>query len=80
MRADAGVAEWPKAADSRSALAGVPRFKSWPRHHPPAGSLIRSTFAAQGSIEWTRLGSLAIFAGSVVGIGTAAASRSLKVE
>jgi hypothetical protein len=26
------VAERPKAADSRSALAGVPRFESWPRH------------------------------------------------
>jgi DNA-binding PadR family transcriptional regulator len=29
---NAGVAERPKAADSRSALAGVPRFESWPRH------------------------------------------------
>jgi hypothetical protein len=28
----AGVAERPKAADSRSALVGVPRFESWPRH------------------------------------------------
>ncbi len=26
------MAERPKAADSRSALAGVPRFESWPRH------------------------------------------------
>ena len=30
--ARAGVAERPKAADSRSALVGVPRFESWPRH------------------------------------------------
>lgn len=31
----AGVAERPKAADSRSALAGVPRFESWPRQLSP---------------------------------------------
>ncbi len=36
------MAEWPKAADSRSALAGVPRFKSWPRH------------SIKGDKAWTR--------------------------
>ena len=30
--ANAGVAERPKAEDSRTALEGVTRFKSWPRH------------------------------------------------
>ncbi len=51
MDGNAGVAERPKAADSRSALAGVPRFKSWPRHRPilpPPRLLTRRQEASTG--------------------------------